>query len=568
MLEELHIRDFAIIDELTVRFGPGLNVLTGETGAGKSILIGAIQWLMGARARTDQVREGAQEALVEGLILLAPEEEVALHNVLRLQGISPSDALLLRRIVSRAGRSRVYVNGQLCTLQTLSEVARRCMNIYGQHEHQSLLAPDRHLDLLDEFGGFAPLRKRWEDLWSSWRSLRQQIEEARRRREEAERDRDLWEFQQKEIEGADLKPGEEEELELERQRLIHGQRIQEGLALAEQVLYTDKGSALERLQETIRQMQTLARYDQELGSLLEILEGVAVDLEEAVHRIRALQGRTELDPDRLWAVEERLAEIRRLRRKYGGSVEEIRALAAELRGRLAALERHEEDLEAMQEREQRIVREMLKAGEELTQARREAGLTLSREVERELRDLGIERPVFKVEIGALDEGESLDGEGGRPAGPRGMDRVRFLLSTNVGESPRPLARIASGGELSRIMLALKKVLAEAERVPTLIFDEIDAGIGGAVAQAVGEKLAHIARSHQVLCITHLPQIAGCASYHYRVAKVVTQGRTVTRVEPLEEEQRVEEISRMLGGRRITDKTRAHARELLMRRMGQ
>jgi DNA repair protein RecN (Recombination protein N) len=561
MLEALHIQDLAIIDDLSVQFGPGLNILTGETGAGKSILIGAIQLLLGGKAEQDQIRQGAEGAVVEGLFQIPepPQAEGGLEPVApEAQG-----QLLLRRVVSRGGRGRAYVNGQLSTLQMLSDLGRRWVNIYGQHEHQSLLQPERHIDLLDGFGSLRPMRSRWEDLWRAWGRLGGEIREAETRRHELETRRELWEFQCMEIERAHLIPGEDEALELERRALIHSQRIREGLQRSEERLYGESGSALEKVQVAFREMQELARLDPRLAPTADLLADARLRLEEGVEGIRMGIRQAEWDPGRLEEVEDRLAEVQRLKRKYQGGISEILTLAGEVRVRLTELEQGEGSLRALLERRREMEKGLLQLGRELRQARTQRGELLSAGVERELRDLGTEGPVFQVQIAPLEEGERL-GEEEAKAGGRGLDRVEFLLSTNLGEPPRPLARIASGGELSRIMLALKKVLAEADRVPTLILDEVDAGIGGAVAQALGEKLAHIARDHQVLCITHLAQIASYAQSHLKVRKVVRGGRSVVGVETLAGEGRVEEISRMLGGRTITQRTRAHARELLRR----
>jgi DNA repair protein RecN (Recombination protein N) len=563
-LEELHIQNFAIIEDLKVRFAPGLNVLTGETGAGKSILIGAIQLLLGGKAGSDLIRLGAEEALVEGLFGSTGTQEY--KTILESYGLTGSDDVILKRVVSRSGRGRAYVNGQFCTLRMLTELGRRWVNIYGQHEHQLLLQPDRHLDLLDAFGGLSALRDQWEKEWQAWLTLKADIQTAEAGKREAEAMQDLWEFQCAEIEGAQLVPGEEEVLEKERQILLHAHRIQERLHRAEDALYAGRGSALEKAQLVLRELEELKEVDSELSGVIEILSEVSLGLEEGVSRIREHIRHVEMDPERLEAVEERLGEVQRLKRKYKGTIPEIISLANDLRLRLREIQMGKDDLETLFAKKAALTEALQQDGKALTQARTHCGKILAEGVERELRDLGIDQPVFQVSLSPLEEGEKL-GDVGIKAGNRGMDRVEFLLTTNIGEEPRSLSRIASGGELSRIMLALKKVLAEAERIPTLIFDEIDAGIGGAVAQALGEKLHHISQTHQVLCVTHLPQIACFAKHHLRVIKHLDGRRTVTQVEPLGEAERLEEISRMLGGKVITDKTRAHARELLQRVSG-
>jgi DNA repair protein RecN (Recombination protein N) len=564
MLAELHITNFAIIEDITLVLGPGLTVLTGETGAGKSILIEAIQLLLGAKASPDQVREGAAEAVVEGLFDLS--DAPAQMDALLSRGLEVSGEVLLRRVLSRGGRSRTYINGQLSSIQMLAEIGRGWVNIYGQHEHQTLLQPERHLDLLDEYGGLMPLRGRWEDLWKRLERVKGEIHEAEARVREAAARRELWEFQRAEIRQAGLRPGEEEGLEQERKVLLNVERIRQGLGRAEEALYGAQGSVLERVQTVAREMRELAQIAPRLSPLLEAISHSSLTLEEAVHGIRQEMRQMQGDPGRLAEVEERLAEIHRLKRKYKGTVPEILSLLADIERQLSEAERGDEEVRALLRKKEETEEALLGIGVELSEARRTVGLLLSRGVERELRDLGMDQPVFEVKSLPLQEGVSLGAEGVK-AGGRGMDQIEFLLSANVGEPPRPLARIASGGELSRIMLALKRVLADAERVPTLVLDEIDAGIGGAVAEALGEKLAHIAKRHQVLCITHLPQIACYATTHFKVSKELKGGRTIARVELLDEGGRLEEISRMLGGRVITDKTRAHARELLGRALG-
>lgn len=564
MLESLHIRDMAIIDDLVVGFQPGLNVLTGETGAGKSILIGAIQLLLGAKAGPELIREGAQEASVEGLWDLSTDER-ALRE-LKEKGFRVSGPFVLRRVVSKTGRSRAFLNGQMCAISMLAQLGRSWVNIYGQHEHQSLLQPERHLDLLDEHGRLMELRQRWEDAWRRWENLAQRISKARSAALDVKDRRELWEFQVAEIRAARLQAGEQEALEQERRVLLNAERVRSALERAEQSLYGEKGSATERVQLACRELSELARVVPALGASVESLNCAMVHLEEALVGIREQLRRIHTDEGRLLEVEERLEEIQRLRRKYRADVPGILALADQLAQRLQELDHGEGLLERLLDERDALERELVRVGLELREARLEAGRRLAAEVERELMDLGVEKPTFEVEVTALAQGIPLGG-GSMAAGSRGLDSVEFKLSTNRGEPPKPLWRIASGGELSRIMLAMKKVLAEAERVPTLVLDEIDAGIGGAVAHALGQKLAHLGRSHQVLCVTHLPQVACFAGHHLRVSKELRGSRTVTVVSQLDWEDRVEELSRMLGGRLAGPKARAHARELLEKAAG-
>jgi len=559
VLESLHIRNLAIIDDLVVGFGPGLNVLTGETGAGKSILIGAIQLLLGAKAGAEMIRQGAEEASVEGFFLVSGDSRAGKR--LKAQGFEVDEGMVVRRVLTRAGRSRAYLNGQSCTLPMLAELLRDIVNIYGQHEHQGLLQPERHLDLLDEHGRLLELRSDWENLWSRWMALRNRILEAETSVREALSRKELWEFQLKEIKDARLVPGEAEALEQERLLLLNAERLQNFLSRAQESLYAERGSALERVHMAIRELEELLGIAPALGAVIGDLKSAEVQLQEAVSRIRDQARNVQYDQGRLAQLEERLEEIQRLRRKYRTDVDGILALAEHLGEQLREADLGEELLEGLRLEMRDLEQELSRVGEELSLARQKAGEELALSVQAELKDLGADQPVFQVLVSRLEEGQVV-GEAGLHAGPRGMDKVEFRLSMNVGEPPRPLWRIASGGELSRIMLAMKKVLAEAERVPTLILDEIDAGIGGAVAHALGEKLAHIGRSHQVLCVTHLPQVACFARHHFRVLKQLKKDRTVTEVWALDREGRVEELSRMLGGKVVGSKARAHARELL------
>ncbi len=561
MLESLHVRNLAIIDDLLVGFGPGLNVLTGETGAGKSILIGAIQFLLGAKAGLEMIRQGAEEASVEGFFRLSGDSRA--EQRLREKGFCVEDGIVVRRVLTRAGRSRAYLNGQACTIPMLAELLRDIVNIYGQHEHQGLLQPERHLDLLDEHGRLMGLRACWESLWSRWVALGNKISELEDRWKETQSKRELWEFQLKEIKDARLLPGELEALEQERLLLLNAERLQAGLRRAEDGLYGERGSALERVQMAVRELEELARIAPSLERVVAELKAAEVQLEEAVGGIRDQARRVQYDQGRLAQLEERLEEIQRLRRKYRCDVEGIMALAGRLEKQLGEADSGEETLERLRSEKKALENELSRLGEQLSAARQEAGEKLALGVQAELRDLGADQPIFQAQVSRLKEGVPV-GEKGLLAGPKGLDRVEFRLSMNLGEPPRALWKIASGGELSRIMLAMKKVLAEAERVPTLILDEIDAGIGGAVAHALGEKLAHIGRLHQVLCVTHLPQVACFAQNHFKVSKQVRLDRTVTTVSALDREGRVEELSRMLGGKVVSARARAHAQELLER----
>ena len=356
MLEELHIRNFAIIEDIEVRFGPGLTVLTGETGAGKSILIGAIQLLLGAKATPDQIREGAEEAVVEGVFDLSPYPGMA--EALESKGFDASDRVVFRRIVSKSGKSRAYINGQFSNIVMLADSGRKWVNIYGQHEHQNLLLPERHLDLLDEFGGTAALRAEWEERWKAYGAIKAKIREFETDAERIEAQRDLWEFQLSEIDAADLHPNEEDELNEERTFLLHAQKILDGLGMAEEVLYGERGSALERVQTIERELQGLTGVDPQIAPVVETLSEASLSLEEAVHQIRDRLRVVEVDPQRLQIVEERLAEIQRLKRKYKGDIEEILALASDLREKLDSAALGRESFEGLRREKKERMKEL------------------------------------------------------------------------------------------------------------------------------------------------------------------------------------------------------------------
>lgn len=561
MLQSLHIQNLAIIDDLTVEFGSGFNVLTGETGAGKSILISAIQLLLGMKGGAELVRHGASMAVVEGLFEIP--ESGPVERTLEARGIKSGQQLVLRRIINKDGKSKAYLNGQMSPVSVLSEVGRLQVNIYGQHENQSLLDPAKHLDLLDEHGRINSIRTRWEQLWRQWSGLRVKLQEELALKEDWNLKRELWEFQLKEISEASLYVGEEEALEEELRVLLNSQRIQDTLQRAQELLYSQRGSALEQVQTTLREIREVCQVASSLEGLRGNLESAELYLQEAVSALRDHSKRIWWDGNRLAEVDGRLQEIRRLKRKYKTDVPGILALASQLKQRLSEADTFDQRIQGLHEEVTLLEEELKAVGRMLTEARVRAAQELSSKVEDELKDLGVSDPRFQVLVAPLKEGTCLE-LGGLIAGPRGMDEVEFLLSTNIGETPRPLWKIASGGELSRIMLAMKKVLADAVRVPTLIFDEIDSGIGGAVAHALGEKLAYIARTHQVLCVTHLAQVACFADHHLRVSKKVRGGRTVTTVEELDEQGRLEELSRMMAGRVISPKAREHAIELLER----
>lgn len=561
MLAELHIENFAIIDRLDLSLEEGLNVITGETGAGKSIIIGAIQLLLGAKGSTELIREGKEEAEIEGLFDISGSN---VKEKLVSAGFGPSDNVLLKRIIVKSGRSKAYVNGRLATIPLLSEIGKELVNIYGQHEHQVLLYPDRHIDLLDGFGELQSLRQAFSSLYFEWERLAKEKKELRNELNIIEQQKELWQFQYKEIEAVNLKEAEDAALGKELQILANAEKLRENAEEIEERLYAGGHSAYESLGHARSRLREMGRIDPTIADQEEVLETILIQLDELVRFFREYNKGIISDANRLVEVEQRLLEIQRLKRKYGNSIDEIIKFGDQLEKQLARSNDIDERIERLDNRLGEMRTRIEGEAIALSRARKDVAARLSALMEKELKDLGMKRPIFLVRIERLNDRKE-DGflqVDGSHIGPNGMDKAEFYISTNEGESPRPLSKIASGGELSRIMLAMKKTLAGAVGIPTLIFDEIDAGIGGGVAQIVGEKLRSISEDHQVFCITHLPQIACFASAHLKVAKETKKKRAITSVKVLSGDERVEEIARMLGGMQVTEKTKEHALEMI------
>jgi DNA repair protein RecN (Recombination protein N) len=554
MLREIRLRNFAVVDAVTATFGPGLNVLTGETGAGKSILIDAILLVRGARAQTDVIRAETDAAAVEAVFDVEPRGPAA--AALEDAGLGLEEGqLVVRRELARSGRHRAFVNDSPVTVGLLERLGDHLVEVHGQHEHQRLLEPARQLDLVDRFADAEELRDRVGELFAKHRAARAEVDRAR----SAERDRaqreDLLRFQLSEIDGARVRPGEEDELRAERRRIQHAERLAAGLAEAGARLGDDEDSAMSRLHRSARLLRELARLDAAFAAPADTVDGAAALVEDALAAIRALRAGVTDAPSRLEWIDERLDALTRLKRKYGDTETAMLAFREEAAAELERLGRHEEILAEQARMLGELHAELTEAAVALADRRQAAAERLAAETERELRQLGMAQARFAIAVERV---------GLEEIGVRGLDRVEFRLSTNPGEDVRALARVASGGELSRTMLALKAVMARADRVPTMIFDEVDAGIGGRVAAVVAHKLAAAAEGRQVLCVTHLAPIAAVAAHHIRVSKAVRGGRTRVSADGVTGEARVEEIARMVAGARVTDAARGHARELLGR----
>ena len=564
MLREISIKNFAIIDELTLSLGKGLNIITGETGAGKSIILDALSLVLGDRSSADLVRSSADEAHLEAIFELDPVP-LSFAEKLASLGYSPGPELLIRRTVSRSGRGRVHLNGNLATLSILSDLADDLAEIYGQGEHQLLLRPEYHLSFVDDYGPLSARRAEFADLYREFQHTLEQVEHLRSRGRESLQHRDLLSFQLREIDSAGLGELEEEELNSLRSRLHNSEKIFSLAGSAVADLDSDSGSVSERLARAGTSLRELASLDRELRDISERLESARAEVQDLSRTLERYLDATEFSPSRLDEVESRLAAIQLLKRKYGGSIPEILAYRNRIAEELETMESLSGSLPKLEEELTRRRKSLAAAARALSRDRREAGGTLAGRVISELKDLGIPGGRFDCKWETAEE-EPVHPTGFEYMSSRGIDRVEFLLSTNPGEEVKPLKRVASGGELSRIMLALKKIRSRRESAsPVVVFDEIDAGIGGAVAEMVGKKLSEVSREAQVICVTHLPQIASFADQHYLVSKTTSRGKPRTRVQPLSEPERLKEISRMLAGMQITRRGEEYARELLSRK---
>ena len=566
MLVELTIRDFAIIDQLHLTLGPDFNVLTGETGAGKSIIVDAVSLLLGGRAPREVIRAGADSTLIEGVFIPSPSLQSELVPLLMADGLEGDDpsTLILAREIRREGRNICRINGRAVTLSALATVGQRLVDIHGQSDHLSLLRVRQHIDFLDRYGDLWSLREDVATKVAALRQVRAHLLELMRDERELARRVDLLRYQVQEINNAGLEEGEEEDLKAERTRLANAERL---LSLSEVAYETlesaqeDHPSVSDLLGEATRALSQLVAFDSSLTGVLRTAEGLSYQLEDLVVTVRNYRDSLEYNPHRLAQVEERLRLIQGLQRKYRGSVTEILAFGQQATAEMEAITHSEERIEELRVREDMLLREIGELGAKLSLGRRRAANEFGSAVETELADLSMESARFAVSIEQREDNEGAWVDGKRLAFDRtGIDHVEFLISPNVGEPLKPLTRVASGGETARLMLALKTVLSLADETPVLIFDEIDAGIGGRMGAVVGHKLWGLAVEHQVLCVTHLPQLAVFGEIHVRVVKKVVGQRTVTGVEPLDDDGRILELAAMLGGDRPD--TRQSARAML------
>ncbi|GAA4709757.1 DNA repair protein RecN [Brevibacillus fulvus] len=564
MLVELSIRNFAIIKEVTISFRQGLNILTGETGAGKSIIIDALGILLGDRSSADFVRYGEKRAEVEGLFELP-----ASHPALQIcEGfgvqVEQDGVLVVRRDISAQGKSIIRINGQLVTLAMLRELGPWLVTVHGQHDTHLLMQAEKHIDWLDAFGEqqLARTKAEYAALYAAYRKNRQDWERMSRNERELVQRIDLLSYQLNEIEEAKLQPGEDEKLLNQRKKWANYEKVYEGIQDAYRSLYGD-GRGLDWLGHAMSELERLLQYDENLAPLVETIQNAYYQVDDAVHQLRQFAGRLDFDPQQLAEVERRLDQIQSLKRKYGKSVDDILEYAATIQDELEEIQQYDSRLLQLEERVRELAADLAVEALELSALRKQLASELAEAIETQLKELHMERARFAIEVRQIADEQGIEIEGvKRRIDANGMDQIEFLISPNPGEPLRPLAKIASGGELSRVMLAIKTILADAEQVETLIFDEVDTGVSGRAAQAIAEKLARVAKNRQVLCITHLPQVAALADAHFTIKKEATADTTMTTVTLLPEEERVVELSRMLSGTEITEKTKEHAREML------
>ncbi|MCS4133767.1 DNA repair protein RecN [Salinibacter ruber] len=565
MLQSLSVQDYALIKELEMEFESGLNIITGATGAGKSILIGALRMILGERANTDVVREGTSKAVVEGIFDDADTERI--RAVLRENEI-PTDPLprvILRRRITERG-SRGFVNDTPATLDVMRAVAGELIDLHGQHEHQSLLHTDTHLRLLDSFGGLGGLVESYREQRSRVAELVEEREALAARERELRQQKELYEFQIEEIDAVDPQPGEEDELRAEQRVLENAEHLYASTKELYERLFESEDALHDQLVVSRNDLQDLARIDDAFEEHVDEIESARIIVSELANFLQDYNAHVEFDPERLQDIRERTTEIEKLKRKYGGSLEAVLEHRREIGEKYELAQDFEGNLERLDAQIDEAKADLTDVAQRLSQKRREVATRIEDAILDELATLGMPDSQFEVRFARQEAPDGWiqpdDADAHYQAFQKGMDQVEFYISTNVGVSPMPLAEVASGGEISRIMLALKTILAKSERLPILVFDEIDVGISGNMARRVGESMHDLARYHQIITITHLPQIAALGDCHFKVKKIVEDGTTKTTIHPLDEDEQATQVASLISGEDITDAALASARELM------
>ncbi len=564
MLRSLYIRDYAIIEQLEVTFDGGLNIITGETGAGKSILIGALSMILGERASTEVVRSGAKKAIIEGQF--DEVESPGLIALLEENGLERSETLILRREIS-AQQSRAFINDSPSTVQLLRDVASYLIDLHGQHEHQSLLRPETHIGLLDDFGGLEAFVQSYRNRYLAVEDLVRQRKALIARERELARQKELYEFQIEEIDRVGPQEGEEDALEAEFRILENAERLYQTTAHLFSMLYESDDAVNDRLVVARNELQDLARIDKAFEESLGEISSAQIMISEIAKFLQDYNARIEFNPERLEEIRERMGAIELLKRKYGGSLEAVLAYRKEIGDTYDLAVDFEGAIARLNEQIDEAMTVLTAEAAKLSEKRKEVARRIEQAIVKELAHVGIPHARFEVRFNVQENPDGWikpeNGSARLAAFPNGMDLVEFYISTNVGEEPRPLSRVASGGEVSRIMLSLKTILAKNERLPILVFDEIDTGISGAIARKVGESMRDLARFHQIIAITHLPQIAALGDVHFVVSKLVTDGRTKTIIRRLEDAERAAHIASLISGSGVTEAALESARELML-----
>jgi DNA repair protein RecN (Recombination protein N) len=563
MLRELSIRNFAIIDDLQISFSEGLAILSGETGAGKSIIINAVNLLLGSRATAKLIRTGYETAELEALFQIKKQSPIA--KIMKDNGYNPEEGLLIRRIISRKDRHRIYINGRLTTIGILNLITENLASISGQHAHQGLLKEDQQLTIIDQFGGLTAVREKVSGCFHEIVPLIRKLNNLKHKRDRQAEHIQLLEFQQKEIRQASVTLGEDTALEQERTRLKNSEALFQAVQGSIEMLYDSQGAAVEGLLAVKKDLDKASTIDPLLAPKAERIAEAAFHLEDVADELRTYLKNIQMDESFLDTVEARLDTLVKLKRKYGGSLETVLSRLESIDHELSEMGNLSEDIAATEKKLFELHGKLTELTHKLSMDRKKTAKTLAQKVEKELTSLKMPHTKFKISFRTMPADENADPYltiEKQTVFETGIDQATFRIAPNVGEPLKPLSSIVSGGELSRVVLALKAILAETEAVETVVFDEVDAGIGGSVAEVVGKKLSSLARHHQVICITHLPQIAKFGDHHFRISKRVSDGRTSTTIKQLSETERVKEIARMLGGEKITQATLDHAHEML------
>ena len=563
MLKKLYIKNFALIDELHINFNQGLNILTGETGAGKSIIIGAVGALLGEKIDKDFIRQGTPKAVVEGCFSVSDQ---LIRNLKEMDIDFTNKELLLRREINKDTRSRTFANDSPISTSVLQEIGDLLVDLHGQHSHQSLLQVKRHIDFLDDYGVGNDLMEAVNQSYNSLFHLKKQLQELTEQEKQLKEKKELLEFQVKEIEKVDPKAGEEEELENQEKLLKNSERIHQLSEQLSELLYEGENSVYEKIAEAENQLSSFTNINEDFKKWMENCNTAGVYVEEVAKGLQDFAEKIEFDPQVLEEIRERLGQFTLLKKKYGTTIEEVLDFSQRAKNNLSKIDSMENEIEQVNKNIEDEKSRLSSLAVELSEKRKKAAKELEERTMEIFTELGLKEGEFKIEVTVQKdpEGDIEINKRRYKVTNRGIDRVEFFISLNPGEKPKPLAKIASGGEISRIMLALKNVLAESDNIPVLIFDEIDSGISGRIAGAVGSNLKTVAQKHQVICITHLPLIASVGQTHFRVEKKAEQNRTSTHIRRLTEEERVEELAKLIGGETVNETTLQNARDLLAR----